>query len=367
MTKLEMFKNFCRYMMLQDESLYNIIWELIETCDQYKDFRDYIDTKYPTLSKYIILNTDDGEGLVYYMEHIEDRANKQFLAAYLVANYLSDKRQDLIEKYSDDWNIDIDSISDYEITDERIKSDEALENLYNELEEFAKGIVKPKVNNIIVNNKMDLLFDLAKQGNGKVVTTLTLNEIRDKRTENMETIQKMNTEQYAKLLVEYIQAVLKRASEMHKTDGYILARHFEDYNLGRLKFGDEKAYFDEYYSDDDDYLIASREFDENDLKTNPSYDSLDCFSIDGDILTMRLNFSSKKSSNDLGDTFTDGGKPRYIKLNFDYLKELLWNQGIDIEEYDDYETHNDGWESTYINVLTIRYYRNEKDRENIAK
>ena len=372
--ELDLFKNYVRIMMLQDESLYNVIDEFIETLRDFTSLHEFIDTEYPYLSKYIILDDDSEEqqreGLVYYMETIADRAKKNYLEAYLVANYLTKKRPDLIKASLDDTNetlgyeLDVENSDDpdyqRELLEEYYKSDEELEEMYMELEAFAT-INKPKVNNVKVSNNLATLFDEVKGNNGTtVVDHLDFQQKRARREKDIEPVKLVNTEQYAKLLVEYIKALLTRAKELNKTEGYILARYFEDYGLGRLKYGDRNRYWEKYSADSDDYLISSRDFDENDLKSNPDFDTLDCFSMDKDTLTLRLNFSYVYTGNDRGDPFNDGGIPKYNNLDFDYLVKLLWDQGITVERESNHVPDSSGWQSTNTEVLTIRYYRNEK-------
>ena len=50
--ELDLFKNYVRIMMLQDESLYNVIDEFIETLRDFTSLHEFIDTEYPYLSKY---------------------------------------------------------------------------------------------------------------------------------------------------------------------------------------------------------------------------------------------------------------------------------------------------------------------------
>lgn len=370
----ELFKNFCRQMSVQDELLCNVIWDL-ETGDKLVDFHNYIDTYYPYLSQYIVIKDDSeceqNEDVIYYMENLADRANKMYLDAYLVANYLVDKRPELVDKHFDEWKYSLDMVltdggeEEKELRAEYDKTDEELQELYNDLETFAKQNTKSQINNVKVSNNIASLFDEVKQNMGKstIVTSFNLKEIRQRRELDSEPIKRINTEQYAKLFIEYIKALLKRASEMNKTDGYLVARDFEDYGIGRLKFGDRNHYWKEYSENREDYLVSSKELNIKDMLGKPGFNTLDCFSIDGDILTLRLNFSSETSSNDRGDSFVDGGIPKYDKLDFEYLKELLWNEGIVIERESKSVSKDGGWTHKNIDVLTIKYYRNEKDKE----
>ena len=246
-------------------------------------------------------------------------------------------------------------------------SDEELDEMYDELECFAKGIVKPKVTNVKVSNGIDVLFDKTVKSNNVTLDKLNLKEIHSRRELDKKAIKKIDTEHYAKSLVEFIKSLLKRACELNRVDGYILARDFDIYNLGRLKYGDRVNHYEEYCAEKECYLISSRDFDDKELEDNPSFDSADCFSIDGDVLTIRLNFSSDDASNDRSDSFVYGGIPEYKDLDFDYLKSLLWNEGIIIEKEDNHVSTDGGWTHRNTNVLTIRYYRNEKDLENLSK
>ena len=370
MTTNEMFNNFYRNMIFQDESLYDCIWEILETTGKFNEFKEYIDTKYPALSKYTNFKNDSEEGLLYYMEYVGSLAKKPYLDAYLVANYLTDKRPDLVEKYTEEWEDTIKMITtkDEDEDDEEweefyeshYKSDEELEKLYNELDEFATA-TKVKVNNVLVNSNLSTLFDQAKEGNYQVVDELTVEE---KIEADTEPLIKINTEYYAKSLVEFIKALLLRAAELDIDEGYILARDFDKYNLGRLRYGDTKYYYPEYTDYEGDYLIADTNLERGEFDVNP-YDSNNIFSIDDDVLTIKLNFSSVVTGTDNGDPIIEGGIPKYKQIDFNYLVELLLEQGITLETYSKQEMDSTGWETTNTDVLTIRYYRNLKDKGNI--
>ncbi len=377
----EMFIHLCRLMKLSNDSLVEAICEDGEVIGVFSVFHKYIKERYPELNKYITYNDetkiDENKNLAYYMEHIAKNARKPYLDAYLFANFIDDRRPRLAEEYCEEWEeeykllLDIDKRA-YEtcpelISEPEYESDEELKQRYNELEEFAKGIVKPKVTNVKVSNGIGDLFDKTVKGNNAEADKVTLKDQRSRRELDRKPIKKINTERYAKSIVEFIKSLLKRASELNRIDGYILARDFDDYNLGRLKYGDSTNYYEEYCAEKECYLISSRDFDDKELEDNPSFDSADCFSIDGDVLTIRLNFSSDDASNDRSDSFVYGGIPEYKDLDFDYLKSLLWNEGIIIEKEDNHVSTDGGWTHRNTNVLTIRYYRNEKDLENLSK
>ena len=381
MNNKDLFKYICKYMKMLGLPLADASFEIGELGGNNLLFYDYIDGRYPELRKYITLDNNDlkvvSKGLVKYMEHIAKNANKPYLDVYLVANYVDDERPQFAEECCEEWGKDLAELS---VIDENIDinlpeglitpdymSDEELDEMYDELECFAKGIVKPKVTNVKVSNGIGDLFDKTVKGNNAELDIVTLKDRRSRRELDRKPIKKINTERYAKSIVEFIKSLLKRASELNRIDGYILARDFDDYNLGRLKYGDSTNYYEEYSDEDESYLISSRDFDDKELEDDPSFDSADCFSIDGDVLTIRLNFSSDDASNDRSESFVEGGIPEYKDLDFDYLKSLLWNEGIVIEKEDNRVSDDGGWTHRNTNVLTIRYYRNEKDLENLSK
>lgn len=377
---IEMFIHICRLMKLSNDSLFEAMCEDGEVVGDFSIFHKYIKDRYPELDKYITYDDDteidENNNLSYYMEHVAKNAEKPYLDAYLFVNFIDDRRPRLAEEYCKEWEeeykllLDIDKRA-YEtcpelISEPEYESDEELIQRYEKLEEFAKGIVKPKVTNVKVNNGIDALFDKTVKGNAEL-EKVTIKDRRSRRELDKKPIKRINTERYAKSIVVFIKSLLKRASELNRIDGYILARDFDDYNLGRLKYGDSTNYYEEYSDEDESYLISSRVFDDKELEDNPSFNSADCFSIDGNVLTIRLNFSSDDSSNDRSESFVEGGIPEYKDLDFDYLKSLLWDEGIVIEKEDNRVSTDGGWTHQNTNVLTIRYYRNEKDLENLSK
>ena len=369
----DLFKVCWRLMELQDEGFCDACDYVYDTIGSISNFHQFIDEKFPGLSKYITFEDDDEDyvemDVSQYMQEIGAAANNYDLVPYLVANYLAYRTPHLAEEFYEEMcesleeQLKIEDGIDEEfqrmIIEKRYRSDEEVAAKYKEIDCIATRGKKVNINKVIVNNNMGILFDRAK--NSGLETTL-VTDIKERKEADMETINSINTEQYAKLLVEYIKTLLARASEMNRTSGYLIARDFDKFSLGRLKHGDRKSYYDEYSADNNDYLISSRTFNDYDKVTSPSFNTLDYFYIDGDTLTLRLNFSSDTSSDDSGYDYIKGGIPKYNDLYFDYLKQLLLNEDIEIEKESINESKDGGWTNKRTDILTIKYYRYGKTK-----